>query len=517
MPEHFQAMLAGYLLEIADVRAIGFTARLTHSGRQAAQKEKTRFMNVARVFTVGFSIAGLGLLLDTSAVGQSTGSNVHDLVHQLNEALESVYDHVAPAVVVIDISKNANPSNSNNPFEGFDFFHGPQGDEGGDQPDQSEGSGFIVRGDGYILTNNHVIEGADKIQVKLKDGRILAAKLIGADDRTDVAVIKIDGANLPVVDIADSDQVKVGQLVCAIGTPYKFEYTFTTGVVSAKGRNELLADKYEDYIQTDAAINPGNSGGPLCDIDGKVIGMNTLIHGLNRGLGFAISSNLFKQVSDQLISTGKIVRPWLGIIIESLNGENRGDLFKGLDKGVVIRTVQAETPAAKSDLRPADVITEVDGVAVGSARELQREILKKKVGDQVNLGIWRSGKRLVVPVRTEELPVETNHLAAEPSPTQAPVANTSFGLQLQEVTPDLKRDLGLKTDSGLVVVAVAPNSAAATADIQPGDVITEVGKTPVSTLDTLQKALGDQKNKSSLLLLLDRRGIKTYSIVKSGK
>ncbi len=474
-------------------------------------------MNVARVFTVGFSIAGLGLLLDTAAVGQSTGSNVHDLVHQLNEALESVYDHVAPAVVVIDISKNANPSNSNNPFEGFDFFHGPQGDEGGDQPDQSEGSGFIVRADGYILTNNHVIEGADKIQVKLKDGRILAAKLIGADDRTDVAVIKIDGANLPVVDIADSDQVKVGQLVCAIGTPYKFEYTFTTGVVSAKGRNELLADKYEDYIQTDAAINPGNSGGPLCDIDGKVIGMNTLIHGLNRGLGFAISSNLFKQVSDQLISTGKIVRPWLGIIIESLNGENRGDLFKGLDKGVVIRTVQAETPAAKSDLRPADVITEVDGVAVGSARELQREILKKKVGDQVNLGIWRSGKRLVVPVRTEELPVETNHLAAEPSPTQAPVANTSFGLQLQEVTPDLKRDLGLKTDSGLVVVAVAPNSPAATADIQPGDVITEVGKTPVSTLDTLQKALGDQKNKSSLLLLLDRRGIKTYSIVKSGK
>jgi S1-C subfamily serine protease len=211
------------------------------------------------------------------------------------------------------------------------------------------------------------------------------------------------------------------------------------------------------------------------------------------------------------------VRPWLGIIIESLNGENRGDLFKGVDKGVVIRTVQAETPAAKSDLRPADVITEVDGVGVGSARELQREILKKKVGDQVNLGIWRNGKRLVVGVRTEELPVETKPLAAQPSPTQAPVANTSFGLQLQEVTPDLKRDLGLKTDSGLVVVAVAPNSPAATADIQPGDVITEVGKTPVSTLDTLQKALGDQKNKSNLLLLLDRRGIKTYSIVKSGK
>ena len=159
-------------------------------------------MNVARVFTAGLSIAGLGLLLDTSAVCQSAGNSGHDLVHQLNEALESVYDHVAPAVVVIDISKNANPSNGNNPFEGFDFFHGPQGDEGGDQPDQSEGSGFIVRSDGYILTNNHVIEGADKIQVKLKDGRVLSARLIGADDRTDVAVIKIDGTNnLPVVDV----------------------------------------------------------------------------------------------------------------------------------------------------------------------------------------------------------------------------------------------------------------------------------------------------------------------------
>src|ERR1700751_2554231 len=287
-------------------------------------------MNVARVSAVGFGTVGVGFLLNTSAVCESAGTSGHDLVHQLNDALESVYDHVAPAVVVIDISKNANPSNGNNPFEGFDFFHGPQGDEGGDQPDQSEGSGFIVRSDGYILTNNHVIDGADRIQVKFKDGRVLAAKVIGFDDRTDIAVIKVEASNLPIVELGNSDEVKVGQLVCAIGAPYKFEYTFTTGVVSAKGRNELLADKYEDYIQTDAAINPGNSGGPLCDIDSKVIGMNTLINGLNRGLGFAISSNLAKQVSDQLINDGRIIRPWLGIIIESLTEQNRGDLFKGV-------------------------------------------------------------------------------------------------------------------------------------------------------------------------------------------
>src|ERR1700760_2014632 len=255
-------------LSAALASAIGSTGTLGPTGAFSLYKDEFSHMNVARVFTVGFGIVSIGLLFDTSAVCESTGTSGHDLVHQLNDALESVYDHVAPAVVVIDISKNANPSNGNNPFEGFDFFHGPQGDEGGDQPDQSEGSGFIVRADGYILTNNHVIDGADKIQVKLKDGRVVTARLIGADDRTDVAVIKIDGANLPVVDLADSDQVKVGQLVCAIGTPYKFEYTFTTGVVSAKGRNELLADKYEDYIQTDAAITPGNSAGPLSEIVG---------------------------------------------------------------------------------------------------------------------------------------------------------------------------------------------------------------------------------------------------------
>jgi serine protease Do len=376
-----------------------------------------------------------------------------------------------------------------------------------------------VRQDGYIVTNNHVIDGEDKINVKLKDGRTLSAKVIGSDERTDVAVLKIEATDLPTIDFANSDEVKVGQIVCAIGTPYKFAYTFTTGVVSAKGRNDLLPDKYEDYIQTDAAINPGNSGGPLCDIDGKVIGMNTLIHGLNRGLGFAISSNLAKQVSDQLISTGKIVRPWLGIIIESLSEQNRAEVFKGVDKGVVVRTIQADTPAAKSDLRPADVITDVDGVQVGSARELQNEILKKKIGAQVNLGVWRNGKKTTVSVTTEELPTDTSKLASNQPPSTPGESNvaSSFGLQVQDVSPELKQELGLKSDSGVVVTEVTPNSPAAVADIQTGDVITEVGRNQVTNTGSFQKALADQKGKPNLLLLLDRKGVKTYSIVKIGK
>jgi serine protease Do len=440
-----------------------------------------------------------------------------DIAHQLNDAYTAVYEKVAPSVVVIDVEKEGRAgATSSNPSDGFDFFfRGPK--EEGEQPDQSEGSGFIIRDDGFIITNHHVIDGADKILVKLKDGRSFQAKLIGSDDRTDVAVLKIAATGLPAVQFANSDQVKVGQLVCAIGTPYKFSYTFTTGVVSAKGRNTLLPDKYEDYIQTDAAINPGNSGGPLFDIDGNVVGINTLIHGLNRGLGFAISSNMAKQVSDELIGSGKIIRPWLGIIIESLNDQNRTDLFKGVDRGVVVKTIQADTPASKSDLRPADVITDVDGVPVSSSKDLQTEVLKKKIGQQVSLGIWRKGKKLSVAVKTEELPSDPNRLASTNSPNAPNEADSMFGVQVQDLTPEIKSDLGLKSESGVVVTEVAQNSPAAAADIQSGDVITEVGRSQITNIETFKKALSEQKGKPNLLLLLDRKGIKTYSIVKVQK
>src|SRR5215471_19465921 len=469
---------------------------------------------------LGLDVGGILLTqsLSTSLPGQTAAPNAaKDIAHELNDAYTALYERVAPSVVVVDVEKNGRAGAGANPPDGFDFFFRSPRDES-DQPDQSEGSGFVVRQDGYIITNSHVIEGEDKINVKLKDGRTFHARVLGSDERTDVAVIKVEASSLPTIDFANSDTVKVGQIVCAIGTPYKFAYTFTTGVVSAKGRNELLPDKYEDYIQTDAAINPGNSGGPLCDIDGRVIGVNTLIHGLNRGLGFAISSNLAKQVSDQLIATGKIVRPWLGIIIESLGDQNRAEVFKGVDKGVVVRTIQADTPASRSELRPADVITDVDGVQVSSARDLQREVLKKKIGEPVNLGVWRNGKKISISVKTEELPGDTNRLSAQTTPApQTQGKATAFGLQVQDITPELKQELGLKSDSGVVVSEVAPNSPAAVADIQPGDVITEVGHTAVKDSQSFEKVLEEQTGKPNLLLLLDRKGVKTYSIVKPAK
>jgi S1-C subfamily serine protease len=218
-----------------------------------------------------------------------------------------------------------------------------------------------------------------------------------------------------------------------------------------------------------------------------------------------------------LIASGKIVRPWLGIIIESLGDQNRTEVFKGVDKGVVVRTIQADTPASKSDLRPADVITDVDGVQVASARELQNEILKKKVGEQLTLGVWRNGKKMSVLVRTEELPSDPGKYANNPPPPVRSEVASKFGVQVQDVTAELKQEFGLKSDVGVVVTEVAPNSPAALADIQPGDLITEVGRNPVSNTETFQKAMAEQSGKQNLLLLLDRKGIKTYSIVRVEK
>src|SRR6202030_3463642 len=277
-----------------------------------------------------------------------------DVVHQLNNAFAKVLETVAPSVVIIEISKKND--NETSAFEDL-FFQGPP-DENNPRPNQrnlqpfqSEGSGFIVRPDGYIFTNFHVVEAADKINVKLKDGREFSAKVVGSDEKTDIAVIKIDAKDLPVVQLGDSDVVRVGQFAFAIGAPFKLDYTLTYGVVSGKGRSKLLATSgysISDYLQTDASINPGNSGGPLCDIDGKVIGMNTLINGINRGLGFAIPINMAKEIGDELIAGRKIMRPWLGIRIETLGDDpSIRDLFKGIEKGVVVRTIEADAPAYK--------------------------------------------------------------------------------------------------------------------------------------------------------------------------
>ena len=464
----------------------------------------------------------------TSTVPPAAADAGKDVVHQLNSAFTKVFELVAPTVVIIEVTKKNDGPDSSALDDLFNFpspqdENTPRRGPRSTQPIQSEGSGFIVRADGFIYTNYHVVEGADQVDVKLKDGREFKAKVVGTDEKTDIAVIKIDATNLPVVQFANSDEVRVGQFAFAIGAPFKLDYTFTYGVISGKGRSKLIATggySISDYLQTDASINPGNSGGPLCDIDGKVVGMNTLINGLNRGLGFAIPSNLTNEIGLQLIAGHKIVRPWLGIRIESLGDDpSIRDLFKGLEKGVVVRTIEADAPAYKSDLRPFDVITQVDGAAVTTDTQLQREILKKKIGQNVELTVWRKGQTLKIPVTTGELPNDISQASNElkpPAPTKPEESSNKFGLQVQELTKEVAARLKLGVDQGVIVTDVAENSLAAAQDIQREDVITEVDGRKITNLASFRDALNKADPRKGVLLYLDRKGSKTFAVLKAG-
>jgi serine protease Do len=477
------------------------------------------------------------------------------LAKQLNEAYVSVFERVAPAVVVIDVTKKT-PEGGVNPMDFFGDYFGrsPGGEDEQDgspapaprnrQPPQqprraprapqpqSEGSGFIIKSDGFILTNAHVVNGADKINVRIKDGRNLEGKLIGIDEKTDIAIIKVDAKDLPVAALANSDAVRVGEIVFAIGAPYNLDYTFTAGIVSAKGRNRLnvTPDGYEDFIQTDASINPGNSGGPLVNLDGQVIGMNTLINGINRGLGFAIPANMMRDIGGQLMDGGRVVRPYLGIRIESYDDyTKRADSFKfdGVKSGVVVVTIEPDTPAANSDLRPADVITQVDGKEVRTADELRKLVLTKKVGAKVDLSIVRKGKTMQVAVTTAELPGERPIRAANSSPRDRQKApseeeRTSYlGVEVQTLTKEIAANLGVKEDRGVVVTAVKDGSLASEAQLRVKDVITEVGDKSITDVASFKEAVKSADPKKGVLLYVARAGKsgggKTFVVIKDGE
>jgi len=314
--------------------------------------------------------------------------------------------------------------------------------------------------------------------------------------------------------------VRVGQLCFAIGIPYNLDYSFSGGYVSAKGRTNLTSSAakpmYEDYIQTDAFINPGNSGGPLFDIDGNVMGMNTLINGIGRGLAFAIPSNMLKTVGEELIANGKVTRAWLGIRIETL-GDNPSlsEHIQGVDKGVVVDTIEPDAPAYKSDLRPADVITQVDGIAVANARDLQKEVLKKKVGQSVELAVWRNGKSLKVPVTAGELPTDFTKVANTAPKKPLDAKDETFGLQIQDAAKGAGEKSKGKLAAGAIVSEVTAESPADEAGIQPGDVITEVNEKPVANAAACRAMLRGNDAARGILLFIERKGQKTYAVIKT--
>jgi serine protease Do len=443
-----------------------------------------------------------------------------DLVRQLNDSFAGVYERVAPAVVVIEVEGAPGAVALRLP-QGLEFFF-RQPDGSRIPPQIEQGSGFLVSPDGVIVTNNHVVESGQsgKITVHLRDGRKFDAKLLGRDERSDIAVLKIDATGLPTVELADSDAVRVGQFAFAIGAPFDLPYTFTVGVVSAKGRSNLTrSTTYEEYIQTDAAINPGNSGGPLCDIDGRVIGVNTLISGLNRGLGFAVPVNIAKDVATQLVERGRVSRPWLGIGIMGLaeGGDESMALFPGLDRGVVVRSIDFGTPASKSRLRAGDVILSVDGTEVNRASDLQREILSKKVGQTVDLDVWRGGRTVKVSVQTGEQPDSVMRASRSAAPAVPPVpvppapppdpsaGPVSFGVEVEDAGDGI---------SGARVVGIVPGSQGEAAGFEVGDVIDEVAGQPVRSAQDFHQILGQADMARGVMAMVDRGGQKTFAILK---
>jgi Do/DeqQ family serine protease len=453
------------------------------------------------------------------------------LAHSLNDAFAGVYEKVAPAVVVIEAQQVRGVPMQGLP-EGLQFFFQPQQPQPRSQRapvETNQGSGFIISQEGYIITNNHVVEGAveDGITVTLKDGRKMKAQLIGLDDKSDIAVLKVDGPDLPVAELADSDNVKVGQFAFAIGAPFDLPYTFTVGVVSAKGRSGLMptANRLpftEEFIQTDASINPGNSGGPLCDIDGKIVGINTMISGMNRGLGFAVPINLAKDVAEQLINQGRVSRPWLGLNIEDLRTiKERYGITASVKDGVLVTGIFRGTPAYTSDLQQEDIIVEVDDVAVATTDDLRREILTKKVGQAVKLDVIRGDQTVAVSVQTAEQPTSSLIRAANrrvapdseadpaPQPRKAVPRNDIgyHGLAVGPVGPEA----GI---SGARVTAVEAGSPAEMAGLQVDDIVTEAGSKSVKNSAEFEKILEQADLSRGIMVVIVRNGETTFAILK---
>jgi serine protease Do len=424
-----------------------------------------------------------------------------------------------PAVVFVTVEKTVesrNPTAFNNPFEGFgeDFFErffGRRFSEG-QRPrerQQGAGSGFIISPDGQILTNYHVVGDADRVTVKLNDGREFTAKTIGTDEPSDVAVIKIDAKDLPVLRLGDSDAMEVGDWVIAAGNPFGLTESITVGVISAKGRSRLGIADFEDFIQTDAAINPGNSGGPLINLQGEAIGVNTAIasrSGGYMGIGFAIPSNMVKAVKDQLVTKGKVVRGYLGIRIQELTRALAQSMHLDTTEGVLVADVTKGSPAAKAGLKRGDVILALNGRPMTDPGQLRNTVAMSAPGTKVQVEILRDNKKREVTVELGELSREQT-AARTGEEGQAPVR---LGFSVQNLTPDIARQLGYDDTKGVVVTQIDPRSEAYQAGVRRGMVIREVNHQEVNNMQDFQEAVQKAEQEKQVLMLVESQQATLY-------
>lgn len=486
-------------------------------------RETVNFVTGRKKVVAGLALLLVELMVTPGAHAAETKQSAMQSLFQLSNGVAEVAKAVTPAVVNISSTRVIKQKGQTvpSPFFNDPFFKQFFGDQffqrqlpPRERREQSLGSGVIVASNGYIVTNNHVVEHATEIKVLMSDRREYVGKLIGTDPKTDVAVIKVEATGLPYVPWGDSDKLNVGEYAIAVGNPFGLNQTVTMGIISAVGRANVGIADYEDFIQTDAAINPGNSGGALVNVKGELIGINTAIFsqsGGYMGIGFAIPSNMVRTVMDSLIKAGKVVRGWLGVSVQEITPELAQQFGLKEAKGVLITETEAGGPAAKGGLSRGDVVVSFDGKAVTDSAHLRNQVAGTKVGRKVPVTVVRNGKEVALDVVIVELPVVKTEKARD---GRGADANALDALEVEDITSRLRREMNLPAEiKGVLITDVKPESAAESAGLQEGDVIEEINRQPIRNFVDYTKAARKIKAGENVLLLIFRENRHLYVTV----
>lgn len=456
-------------------------------------------------------VLSLSLVLPSSVRADISEKEATDLLSKMGDAMAKIAEKVTPAVVNISTTRTVKtPANPffNDPF--FKRFFGEGAEGAQKRKATSLGSGFIAKSDGYIITNNHVIEGAEDIVVKLSNDKEYKGKVVGMDSRTDVAVIKIDEKNLPTIPWGNSDNLRAGDVILAVGNPFGLRGTITMGIISALGRVNVGISDYEGLIQTDAAINPGNSGGPLVDVKGEVVGVTNAIFttsGGYQGIGFAIPANNVKNVMDSIISEGKVVRGWLGVQIQELTPELAKQFNMKDENGVLLAEIVEGGPADKGGLKRGDVVIEYDGKKIGDPYHFRIMVAETKPGRQVPVGIIRDNHILTANVTIGEMPGEQQAVS------QAEVENALKGVSVQELSDEYRQKMNITAKEKGVVVADVAEDSPALGILNKGDVILEINRKPAVGIKEYNKIMSGIDSDQNILALIVRNRVHQYVTV----
>ena len=477
-------------------------------------------------FNLAVYILTIASMLPGTLFAENSGI---ESLKKTGKAFASVARQVSPSVVYIQAEKTRQSSQVyryGSPFNddlfrrffGDRLFVMPDGDRAPKRIEQSQGSGFIFSLDkglfsdkAFILTNNHVVEGAEKIKVTFKNGREMNARIKGADPKSDIAVLEINANDIPSLKLGDSNKLEVGEWVVAIGNPFGLDHTLTAGVVSAKGRTSLGINDYEDFIQTDAAINPGNSGGPLVNLDGEVVGINTAIFsrsGGYMGVGFAIPINMAKGVAEQLMNGGEVTRGYLGIVIQNLTAELADSLGINSTQGILVAQVSEDSPAEKAGLQQGDVIVRYLGEAISDTGSFRNKVSLTRPGSKADIEVIRNGRNLTVNATIGEL---NDKVASADSTT---LQSEKLGFSVQTLSPDLAEQFKTQTSKGVVVTEVKPGSLADMAGIAVGTVIHEINRNKIETAQQFKESLSRAESSRKVLLLISSNGMARYVVLQ---